>query len=104
VIEFNPATEEIVWSYGGTADQPLDSAIRSSQERLPNGNTLITESNAGRIVEVTPDGRIAWDYMNPDRGGENKERIAIICWAQRLADDYFEGPFAERLRAKLAAL
>lgn len=103
VIEFDPETEEVVWSYAGTAERPLDSAIRSSQERLANGNTLITESNAGRIVEVTPDGRIAWDYLNPDRGGENNEKIAVICWAQRLADGYFEAPFAERLQQKVAA-
>ena len=84
VIAFDPRTMEIVWQYAGSADRPLDSAIRSSQERLANGNTLITESNGGRILEVTPAGEIAWEYVNPVRGGEGDAKRPIICWAQRL--------------------
>jgi Arylsulfotransferase (ASST) len=46
VIEFDPKTMAIVWHYGGSAEWPLESAIRSSQQRLANGNTLITERAA----------------------------------------------------------
>jgi len=84
VIEFDPRTMEIVWQYAGTADRPLNSQIRASQQRLGNGNTLITESSGGRIVEVTPEGEIAWEFVNPVRGGPQGDRIPIICWAQRL--------------------
>ncbi|WP_119461515.1 arylsulfotransferase family protein [Rhodospirillaceae bacterium SYSU D60014] len=84
VIEFDPRTMEIVWQYAGTADRPLDSAIRASQERLANGNTLITESNGGRILEVTPEGEIVWEFVNPVRGGADDAKRPIICWAQRL--------------------
>ena len=34
-------------------------------QRLPNGNTLITEGAGGRIFEVTNDRQIVWEYMNP---------------------------------------
>ncbi|GAB2726975.1 hypothetical protein GCM10027089_58660 [Nocardia thraciensis] len=34
-------------------------------QRLPNGNTLITEAAFGRIFEVTTDGRICWEYVVP---------------------------------------
>ena len=84
VIEFDPQTMEIVWQYAGTADGPFESLIRASQERLPNGNTLITESSGGRILEVTPAGEIVWQFVNPVRGGEQNDRLPIICWAQRL--------------------
>ena len=103
VIEFDPVTEEIVWSYAGTAEQPLHSAVRSAQERLPNGNTLITESSKGRIVEVTAKGEIVWDYLNPDRAGDGEEKIAIVCWAERLAPDFFDDAFTERFLTKVAA-
>jgi hypothetical protein len=33
--------------------------------RLPNGNTLICQSQAGYVFEVTPDGTIVWDYDHP---------------------------------------
>ena len=34
-------------------------------QRLPNGNTLITESSFGRFFEVTSQGEIVWEYINP---------------------------------------
>jgi Arylsulfotransferase (ASST) len=84
VIEFDPETMELVWQYAGTAEQPLESLIRASQQRLANGNTLITESSGGRILEVTPAGEIVWQFVNPARGGAQGELIPIVCWAQRL--------------------
>jgi hypothetical protein len=93
VIELDPQTMEIVWQYAGTAELPFDSAIRSSQQRLANGNTLITESNGGRIVEVTPDGDVVWQFVNPVRGGEDDGKIPIICWAQRLDPNELDAAF-----------
>jgi hypothetical protein len=84
VIEFNPTTMELVWEYTGTVDSPLESDIRSYSQRLANGNTLITESNGGRILEVNPDREIVWEYTNPVRGGPDQARIPIICKALRL--------------------
>jgi hypothetical protein len=84
VIEFDPKTQEIVWSYAGDRDHPLYSTLRSDQERLPNGNTLITESDGGRLLEVTRDGKIVWEYVNPVRGGDADEFIPIVSWGQRI--------------------
>jgi arylsulfotransferase ASST len=87
VLEFQPATARIVWRYGGREGQPLESASRSSQTRLANGNTLIVESMAGRVIEVTPNGDIVWEFINPVRGGEANRRIPVIFWVQRLDPD-----------------
>ncbi|WP_137389040.1 arylsulfotransferase family protein [Rhodoligotrophos defluvii] len=84
VIEFDPRTMAIVWQYTGSPQAPLESRIRSDQQRLANGNTLITESDGGRIVEVTRDGSIAWEFMNPIRAGEGGSKIPIIAWAEKL--------------------
>ena len=62
VLEINPVTLELVWSY--TAPNFFSTNISSAQ-RLPNGNTLITEGAGGRLFEVTTDGAIVWEYMNP---------------------------------------
>ena len=40
-------------------------ADKSAAQRLPNGNTLITESHCGRLFEVTRDGEIVWEFINP---------------------------------------
>ena len=68
VLEIDLFTHEIYWDYKGTSpDHLFDSWIRGAQQRLPNGNTLITNRNAAACSEVAPAGEIAWEYYNPDR-------------------------------------
>ncbi|HJP05426.1 MAG: hypothetical protein QGG67_07840 [Gammaproteobacteria bacterium] len=50
---------------------------------LPNGNTLITESDRGRLLEVSPAGEIVWEYVNPDRGGPDNTYSPALMWGQR---------------------
>jgi hypothetical protein len=63
VIEVEPATGRIAWKYeNGPA---FFSEWGGSVQRLPNGNTLITNSNSGRAFEVTAEGKIVWEFANP---------------------------------------
>jgi hypothetical protein len=75
VLEIDPGTGGIVWSYEGTDSDPLDSDIRGGAQRLANGNTLISESTAGRIIEVAPDGSIVWEYVSPLQAEENGRKL-----------------------------
>jgi len=76
VLEVDPSDGAIVWSYEGTEDDPLDSGDnRGGAQRLPNGNTLINESNAGRLLEVTPDGSVVWEFVNHLQTEERGQRI-----------------------------
>jgi hypothetical protein len=68
VLEINPKTLELVWSYTGPR---LFSTNISGAQRLPNGNTLITEGAPGRLLEVTNDRTIVWEYIYPVFGGAN---------------------------------
>ena len=74
-LEIAPDTGAIVWSFEGTDNDPLDSENRGGAQRLANGNTLISESTAGRILEVTPDGSVVWEYVNPLRTVENGHEL-----------------------------
>lgn len=96
VVEYDVVSEEIVWSY--TAEGFFSRGAGAQQE-LPNGNVLITESQNGRVFEVTRDGRVVWEYFNPRRldGGRT---IVRISRAFRVPHDYFTGPFAEHLSAQ----
>jgi hypothetical protein len=75
VLEIDPITLAIVWQYTPAEagfHQPLDatrfySPFVSSAQRLPNGNTLITEGSHGRILEVTAGHELAWEYLSPYR-------------------------------------
>jgi hypothetical protein len=57
---FGPAAP--VWTY---QDAAMSSAIMSSAERLPNGNTLICSSLQGRIFEITTTGTNVWEIATP---------------------------------------
>jgi hypothetical protein len=56
-------------------------------QRLPNGNTLITESDNGRAFEVTKDKEIVWEYVSPHRAGEKNELIASLFHVDRVEPD-----------------
>lgn len=66
VLEINPVTLELVWSYNGPR---FYSSNISGAQRLPNGNTLVTEGANGRLFEVASDRKIVWEYMYPVFGG-----------------------------------
>lgn len=65
VLEINPATKEIVWKYQDTPEWTFYSPRISNAQRLPNGNTLISEGFFGRLFEVTSEGDTVWEYVNP---------------------------------------
>ncbi len=75
VLEIDPRTASVVWSFCGTDSNPLDSEIRGGAQRLIGGNTLISESTAGRILEVTPDGSTVWEYVSPLVAAENGHKL-----------------------------
>jgi hypothetical protein len=58
---FEPASP--VWMYEDPGS--FYSQSKGGAFRMPNGNTLITESNANHIFEVTRDGQKVWAYNPP---------------------------------------
>jgi hypothetical protein len=76
VIEIEPITKEIKWDYKGSPLEDFFSTRRGSCQRLPNGNTLITESDRGNAFEVTKEGKIVWRFFIPAIDKEaNKRRV-----------------------------
>ena len=65
VIEVDPKSNRTVWEYFDNPAYNFFSPYISGARRLPNGNTLITEGMFGRMFQVTPEGDIVWEYINP---------------------------------------
>ncbi len=63
LLEVDPLTRRIAWRYEDGKN--FFSATRGSCQRLPNGNTLVTESNRGYVFEITPAGKRVWVWANP---------------------------------------
>ncbi len=85
VIEFKPDSAQPLWEFPGNTAEHLNSAILGCAQRLPNGNTLITEGEGGRIVEVAPDKSVVWEYYNPLRTGRSNDFTPVIFSGLRYA-------------------
>ena len=53
------ASGKVVWEYTGVENA-------GDAQRLPNGNTLISCGTQKRVIEVTPDKKIAWQFTAAD--------------------------------------
>jgi hypothetical protein len=83
VLEIDPATKNIVWKFQEAIPSNFFSPRISNAQRLPNGNTLIDEGWFGRFFEVTPQGDVVWEYVNPHFGGPPKAQSNAVFRAYR---------------------
>ena len=83
VLEIEPATKKIVWKFQEAITSNFFSPRISNAQRLPNGNTLIDEGAFGRFFEVTPEGDVVWEYVNPYFGGPPKAQTNAVFRAYR---------------------
>ncbi|MFN2457257.1 MAG: aryl-sulfate sulfotransferase [Chitinophagaceae bacterium] len=60
--------EKPVWTYIATDTVSFWSGHISGAHRMNNGNTFINEGARGRFFEVTKEGKIVWEYLNPYGG------------------------------------
>jgi hypothetical protein len=58
-------SKQVVGTYRSVNSHGFFSHIGSSGQRLPNGNTFICSDTEGHFFEVTADGQLAWEYINP---------------------------------------
>ncbi|WP_265108770.1 aryl-sulfate sulfotransferase [Halosolutus halophilus] len=64
IVELEVDSESRVWRYTGPSSERLQ--WPRDADRLPNGNTLITDSRNNRVLEVDPDGEIVWQFDDLD--------------------------------------
>ena len=77
VVEMDPLTGEIVWEYGDGDQHRFYTEARGSNQRLPNGNTLIAVSNRGEAREVTPEGEVVWKFHTGRPDDESKRQVIV---------------------------
>lgn len=76
-LEINPIDFSVVWQF----DHPRQSPLMGNVQRLPNGNTFITEGVSGVMLEVTPEKEIVW-----------KARGWPLYRAYRVPKDWVQSP------------
>lgn len=81
VVEYareSPGEWNRTWELAGGFNWPRDA------DRLPNGNTLITDTLNQRVLEVTPRGEVVWEYYAP-WAPYDAERLSAAGSAERNA-------------------
>jgi len=58
-------SNQIVWSFKASLPNSFYAQSQSGCQRLPNGNVLINSANTGHFFQVTPDGEVVWEYIQP---------------------------------------
>ncbi|MFC7235126.1 aryl-sulfate sulfotransferase [Halosegnis marinus] len=77
---------------GGNLTWPRDA------DRLPNGNTLVTDSLNHRVVEVTPEGEVVWEYY-ATWGPYDAERVGATNTSAPWTGGSARGPTMRDLNA-----
>jgi hypothetical protein len=84
VLTLDPRARRVVREYTGPKSDPLYSKRSGRVQPLPNGNTLVVESDGGRALEVTEDGEVAWEFHSPYLAGERGDRVAALYSLERV--------------------
>lgn len=71
--------------YGENDAQYFFTNTQGKHQLLENGNMLIAEYYAGRVLEVNSRGDIVWQYINY----YDEENVAKVSGAERYAKEYF---------------
>jgi hypothetical protein len=85
LLEIDPATKAVVWSFDGKGDSAFYAHSRGEQQMLPNGNILYVDPYRGRVLEIAPqsDGRLVWEWVNVIAPNE----VGLITDVERFAKD-----------------
>ncbi len=88
IIELDPLTGKIVWQYQATPPESFFSLTKGSNHRLPNGNTLIANSDHVEAFVVTAEGEVVWRFVCPHKNEAGQR--ATITRIRRYERDFIE--------------
>lgn len=77
LLEINPHSQKLIWALDAGRD--FYSYAAGSMQRLPNGNTLISEDVKGRVFEITEDNKIAWLFQSKVRTARATKYSVDYC-------------------------
>ncbi len=80
IVAFRPGTDSMEVRFPTTRSAPFYTSTRGKWQQLGNDNMLLVESNAGRVVEVGPDGRTIWEWGHPPH---NEKTVPVVTKAAR---------------------
>lgn len=68
IVKIQPHTDSLIVPFPTSQSEPHYTQTQGKWQQLANGNMLLVESDAGRIVEVAPNGRTVWEWIQAPTG------------------------------------
>jgi len=85
ILAIDPLTRKVTILYQDNEENPFYSNVLGKQQTLDNGNILISSGHEGRILEVTKDGEIVWEFINR----YDETRAIMLHQGIRYSEGYF---------------
>jgi hypothetical protein len=79
VIEYDPRTQAVPWCYQNDDSEPFVASLRGTKQRLANGNTLLVDPDASRIIEVTSAKKRVWECVCPVHVKDRPEDSSVAA-------------------------
>jgi len=79
IVAVQPHTDSVEVRFPTPRSDPFYTDATGKWQQLPNGNMLLSESKAGRVVEVAPDGRTVWEWIIPPYNDSKVSRISQVA-------------------------
>jgi hypothetical protein len=84
VLTLDPRTRRVIREYTGPKGAPLFSKRSGRIQVLPNGNTLVVETDGGRALEITADGEVVWEFRSRFRTRDSDGKVAGLYSLDRV--------------------
>jgi len=81
-------SNQIAWRFHGVSPNSFYSPFISGAQRLPNGNTLVCSGAHGHMFEVTPQGDVVWEYINPVGDRVQNDRGIYRMMTDKAGDEF----------------
>jgi hypothetical protein len=102
IVEIDAATGAARPVLDRSAEEGFFTEIMGQHQRLENGNILVVSSGEGRVLEFTPEGRLAWAYENQD-GPRTRRVYGAEILSDRMDAAFFRAAAARCGDARSAA-
>ena len=107
LVEVEPRSRRIVWQYVAEPPESFYTRRGGVAQPLANGNLLVTESDSGRLFEITRGGEIVWEFWSPifepAKAGEAPKRKTIYRAWRWSAEELRPAALPKALRRALPA-
>ena len=82
IVLVNPQRDSLRVVFPTPRSEPFYTNVRGKWQMLPNGNLLLTEAQAGRVVEVGKNGETVWEWI---QAPSDEETVPSVTEGTRLS-------------------